>query len=96
MDYLQLKPQQQLKMPFNQDIFCGNCDHCDYEWWVKSNKVETMVKRLHNKKCPKTGRTKKPEWKDRLLAEREVFCRTMKNTKIEVGGEKMSVEHYLS
>ena len=74
-------------MPSNQDIFCGNCDHCDYEWWLKSKKSEAMVKRLHKKKCPKTGSTKEPEWKGRLLAERAVFSRAQTNLKIHADGQ---------
>ena len=46
-----------------------------------------MVMRLHKKKCPKTGRTKKPEWKGRLVAERALFCRAMKKVALEVDGE---------
>jgi hypothetical protein len=74
-------------MPSNQDIHCGNCDHCDYEWWQKSKKSEEMVKRLHKKKCPKTGRTKEPEWKGRLLSERAIFSRAQTSIKILADGE---------
>jgi len=32
-----------------------------------------MTKRLHKKKCKKEGRTKKPEWKSRLLAHHNFY-----------------------
>ena len=33
------------------------CEHCDYFKLVNSEKALRLVERLHNKKCPKTGRT---------------------------------------
>jgi len=60
-------------MPNYQEIYCGHCKHCDYEWWCKSTKAEAMTKRLHKKKCKKEGRTKKPEWKSRLLAHHNFY-----------------------
>ncbi len=37
------------------------CSDCDYEATAKSLKVKAMYKRMHTKKCKKTGRTKKVE-----------------------------------
>ncbi len=34
------------------------CKLCDYEATAKSLKLRAMYKRLHGKKCKKTGRTK--------------------------------------
>ena len=80
-------------MPINQDIYCGSCEFCDWEYWCKSAQAENMMKRLHKKKCKKTGRTKEPEWRARLLAERAVFQDTISNIKtLRKGKGKKDVE----
>ena len=66
-------------MPTNLDIFSGHCDYCDFEWCQKNAKGAAMVKRLHNKKCKKEGRTKEPEWVDGMLNERFTFARAVGN-----------------
>ena len=43
------------------DIFVFECPNCDFESSQNSKRMNTMVKRLHKKKCTLSGRTKDGE-----------------------------------
>lgn len=83
MEFYQHKTFQKHTMPHNQDVYCGHCEHCDYEWWCQSPKAEAMTKRLHKKKCKKEGRSQEPQWRSRLLAERTLFTQAFKKSNIQ-------------
>lgn len=60
------------------------CALCDYEATAKSLKLRAMYIRLHDKKCKKTGRTKKPEVMDSVDKQRAVD----KNIRSTLAGEE--------
>ena len=58
------------------DNYPIECGLCNYEANAKSEKAWKMMKRLHKKKCPKTGRTEKGKVSEDVARKMKVFNKT--------------------
>ena len=58
------------------DNYPIECGLCNYEANAKSEKLWKMMKRLHKKKCPKTGRTEKGKVAEDVARKMKVFNKT--------------------
>ena len=63
-------------MSATMDNYPIECGLCNYEANAKSEKAWKMMKRLHKKKCPKTGRTEKGKVAEDVARKMKVFNKT--------------------
>jgi hypothetical protein len=73
-----------------QEIKCGHCIHCNYEFWSHSTQAAKIMKRLHKKICKMDGRTEQPGHKKRTLDINKIYLNSINDRRIAaIGGKNM-------